>query len=180
MFRHMRSIVGSRAVDGAPGRSVAVGSIYAPGMAPLPMFPLGTVLLPSVYLPLHVFEPRYRELVQVCLDGNQEFGVVLIERGSEVGGGDQRVDVGTVAQIVEATRMPDGRWALGAVGTRRIRVRGVPPGSPVSVRAVNADPVDLEMGRRLLAHNAFFFFVSVQYSPCRGNGFPCSAGRPFV
>jgi len=102
---------------------VAVGSIYAPGMAPLPMFPLGTVLLPSVYLPLHVFEPRYRELVQVCLDGNQEFGVVLIERGSEVGGGDQRVDVGTVAQIVEATRMPDGRWALGTVGTRRIRVR---------------------------------------------------------
>jgi Lon protease-like protein len=70
-----------------------------------------------------VFEPRYRELVQVCLDGNQEFGVVLIERGSEVGGGDQRVDVGTVAQIVEATRMPDGRWALGTVGTRRIRVR---------------------------------------------------------
>jgi uncharacterized protein len=60
--------------------------------------------------------------VQVCLDGDQEFGVVLIERGSEVGGGDQRSHVGTVAQIIEAAQMPDGRWALGTVGTRRIRV----------------------------------------------------------
>src|SRR3954447_18112242 len=92
-------------------------------MATLPMFPLGGVLLPSVYLPLHVFEPRYRELVQVCLDGDQEFGVVLIERGSEVGGGDQRVDVGTVARIVEAPQMPEGRGALGTVAPRRIRVR---------------------------------------------------------
>jgi Lon protease-like protein len=89
----------------------------------MPMFPLGTVLFPSAYLPLHVFEPRYRELVATCLAGEREFGVVLIERGSEVGGGDQRVDVGTVARIVEATELPDGRWALATVGTRRIRVR---------------------------------------------------------
>ena len=94
------------------------------------MFPLGGVLLPSVYLPLHVFEPRYRELVQVCLDGDQEFGVVLIERGSEVGGGDQRCHVGTVARIIEAAQMPDGRWALGTVGTRRIRVREWLPDEP--------------------------------------------------
>ena len=99
-------------------------------MATLPMFPLGTVLLPSVYLPLHVFEPRYRELVATCLAGDQEFGVVLIERGSEVGGGDQRVDVGTVARIVEAAELPDGRWALGSVGTRRIRVTEWLPDDP--------------------------------------------------
>ena len=86
------------------------------------MFPLGSVLFPSVYLPLHVFEERYRALVQDCLDGPGEFGVVLIERGSEVGGGDIRTTVGTVARINEATRFDDGRWALGAVGTRRIRV----------------------------------------------------------
>ena len=86
------------------------------------MFPLGSVLFPSVYLPLHVFEERYRALVQDCLDGPGEFGVVLIERGSEVGGGDLRTPVGTVARINEATRFDDGRWALGAVGTRRIRV----------------------------------------------------------
>ena len=86
------------------------------------MFPLGTVLLPGAYLSLHVFEPRYRELVQTCLDGTPEFGVALIERGSEVGGGDARFDVGCVARIVEAVTLPDGRCELGTVGARRIRV----------------------------------------------------------
>jgi len=86
------------------------------------MFPLGTVLLPSGVLPLHVFEPRYRRLAEDCLEGVPEFGVVLIERGSEVGGGDQRTQVGTVARIVEAATFDDGRYALGTVGVRRIRV----------------------------------------------------------
>lgn len=88
----------------------------------LPMFPLGSVLVPTMVLPLHVFEPRYRLLVRDCLDGTPEFGVVLIQRGSEVGGGDVRTDVGTVARMVEAAEMPDGRFALHCVGTRRIRV----------------------------------------------------------
>jgi uncharacterized protein len=86
------------------------------------MFPLGTVLFPHALLPLHVFEPRYRELTEQALAGTPEFGVVLIERGSEVGGGDSRFDVGTVARIVEAGRMPDGRYVLTTVGTQRIRV----------------------------------------------------------
>lgn len=90
----------------------------------LPMFPLGRVLFPHGALSLHVFEDRYRALVDHCLDeaNEPEFGVVLITRGSEVGGGDVRADVGTVARIVEAGRFPDGRWALACAGTRRIRV----------------------------------------------------------
>jgi Lon protease-like protein len=88
----------------------------------LPMFPLGSVLVPGLLLPLHVFEPRYRQLVRDCLAGDGEFGVVLIERGSEVGGGDVRTDAGTVARIVQADEMPDGRFAVGAVGVRRLRV----------------------------------------------------------
>jgi Lon protease-like protein len=95
--------------------------VIEPG--PAAMFPLGTVLFPSAYLPLHVFEPRYREMVRACLDGDACFGVTLIERGSEVGGGDVRTSVGTLARIVEAAELPDGRWALGTVGTERIRVR---------------------------------------------------------
>jgi Lon protease-like protein len=87
------------------------------------MFPLGCVLFPSAVLPLHIFEPRYKALVHTCLEGDREFGVVLIERGSEVGGGDVRTDVGTVARIVQAEQTSDGRWALVAVGVRRIRVR---------------------------------------------------------
>jgi uncharacterized protein len=92
------------------------------GADPAAMFPLGTVLFPSAFLPLHVFEPRYRELVRVCLDGDGSFGVALIERGSEVGGGDVRTTVGTRARIIEAREMPDGRWALGTLGTERLRV----------------------------------------------------------
>jgi len=88
----------------------------------LPMFPLGTVLFPSLVLPLHVFEPRYRALARDCLEGDHRFGVVLIERGSEVGGGDVRFRVGTVARIVEAAELPDGRFALSTVGVERIRV----------------------------------------------------------
>jgi Lon protease-like protein len=96
----------------------------------MPMFPLGTVLFPFGVLPLHVFEDRYRALVEVCLAGDHEFGVVLIERGSEVGGGDTRFDVGTVARIVEAGRFPDGRYALLTHGTARLRVREWLPDDP--------------------------------------------------
>jgi Lon protease-like protein len=96
--------------------------VGVPGKA-LPMFPLGTVLFPDAVLPLQVFEPRYRELTETCLRGDGRFGVVLIERGFEVGGGDTRFSVGTVARIVEAARTPDGRYLLATVGTDRFRVR---------------------------------------------------------
>lgn len=117
-------------------------------MAVLPMFPLGSVLLPSVFLPLHVFEPRYRALVHDCLDGTGEFGVTLIERGSEVGGGDVRTMVGTVARIVEAIELDDGRWGLGTVGTRRIRVGRWLPDDPYP-RAEVEDWVDPPPSRDL-------------------------------
>src|SRR5215475_10761205 len=96
----------------------------------LPMFPLGSPLLPFAPLPLHVFEPRYRTLLADCLAGSREFGVVLIERGSEVGGGDQRFDVGTVARIADVVPFADGRSALTAVGTSRLRVLEWLPENP--------------------------------------------------
>jgi hypothetical protein len=94
------------------------------------MFPLGTVLLPHAHLPLHIFEPRYRALVKDVLAGDGEFGVVLIERGQEVGGGDARFEVGTVARIVQTAELPDGRWLLDAVGTERFRVTEWLPEDP--------------------------------------------------
>ena len=90
---------------------------------PMPMLPLGTVLFPHAALPLHLFEERYRALAETCLRGDGRFGVVLIERGFEVGGGDQRFGVGTVAHIVEAARTPDGRYLLATVGTERFRIK---------------------------------------------------------
>ena len=109
------------------------------------MFPLGSVLFPSIFLPLHIFEPRYRSLARHCLDGDREFGVVLIERGSEVGGDDVRTSVGTVARIIEAAELDDGRWLLGTVGTRRIRVREWLPDDPYP-RAEVEDWDDIDRG----------------------------------
>jgi Lon protease-like protein len=102
----------------------------------LPMFPLGTVLLPFAHLPLHIFEPRYRALVRDVLAGDGEFGVVLIERGQEVGGGDVRFGVGTVARVVQTAELPDGRWLLDAVGTERFRVSQWLPDDPYPLAMV--------------------------------------------
>ena len=106
-------------------------------MRVLPMFPLGTVLFPHMILPLHVFEERYRVLTRHCLDGEREFGVVLIERGSEVGGGDERFSVGTIARIMDAAELPDDRWVLVTTGTRRIIVERWLPDSPHPWAEVN-------------------------------------------
>jgi uncharacterized protein len=107
-----------------------------------PMFPLGTVLFPHGVLPLRVFEPRYRAMVTHCLDHDARFGVVLIERGSEVGGGDTRFRVGTVAQIVQAARTPDGRFSLATVGTERIDIVDWLPDDPYP-RAIVRTRVDV-------------------------------------
>jgi Lon protease-like protein len=117
------------------------------------MFPLGTVLFPYVRLPLHVFELRYRALVRDCLRNQKEFGVVLIERGSEVGGGDDRFGVGTVAQIIESAELPDGRWVLEAVGTRRIRIATWLPDDPypLALAADAPDPDEAAVDAALLA-----------------------------
>jgi len=87
------------------------------------MFPLGSVLFPGGALPLHIFEPRYQALVRDCIDAPEhEFGVVLIDRGREVGGGELRRDVGVIARMVQVAQLADDRFAVVAVGTRRIRV----------------------------------------------------------
>lgn len=122
----------------------------------LPMFPLGTVLLPFAHLPLHIFEPRYRALVKDVLAGDGEFGVVLIERGQEVGGGDVRFGVGTVAKIMQTAELPDGRWLLDAVGTERFRITEWLPDDPyplAMIEALDDEPsaVDAEAADRRAA-----------------------------
>ncbi|MCU1368289.1 MAG: peptidase family protein [Ilumatobacteraceae bacterium] len=110
-------------------------------MAIMPMFPLGSVLLPGAVLPLHVFEPRYRQLVQDCLASPEhEFGVVLITRGLEVGGGDVRCSVGTVARMIQVAELDDGRYALVTVGTRRVQVVEWLPDDPYPQAVVDELP----------------------------------------
>ena len=104
------------------------------------MFPLGTVLVPSGVLPLRVFEPRYRHMLEDLLPGNREFGVVLIERGSEVGGGEVRSRIGTMARILEARESGDGHWAVVAMGLQRIMVERWLPDDPYPMAEVRPFP----------------------------------------
>jgi uncharacterized protein len=91
-------------------------------MSRLPMFPLGSVLFPAMPLPLRVFEERYLTMLSKILpDEPSEFGVVLIERGQEVGGGERRFPIGTIAQITELDAAEEF-VVLVAEGTRRIEV----------------------------------------------------------
>lgn len=120
------------------------------------MFPLSTVLFPHAALPLHVFEPRYQALVADCLVGRGEFGVVLIERGPEVGGGDARHAVGTVARMELASPLPEGRWMLMTRGTLRVRVLEWLPDDPYPVAIVEelasgSDDVDRTLLDRAVA-----------------------------
>lgn len=104
------------------------------------MFPLESVLLPGMVLALHVFEPRFRALVHTALLDDSTFGVVLIERGREVGGDDVRFDIGCRAVIVDAKEQPDGRWHIFAVGVDRLRVLEWLPDDPFPRAIVQAMP----------------------------------------
>lgn len=87
----------------------------------LPLFPLNVVLFPGMILPLCIFEPRYRLMIATCLEEKRSFGVVRLRLDSPVG---QEVSygVGTVAQMLEAERLPDGRYTILTVGQTRFKV----------------------------------------------------------
>jgi len=88
----------------------------------LPLFPLNVVLFPGGYLPLHIFEERYRLMMRHCLEGDRRFGVVLISSGSDVGDPAVPETVGTIAVIDEVRTLDDGRMLIGVKGERRFRI----------------------------------------------------------
>jgi Lon protease-like protein len=82
----------------------------------LPLFPLDLVLLPGTPLPLHIFEPRYREMISECLDHNQHFGVL---RGKD----EELAEIGCTAEILTVTNQyPDGRMDIVTGGRVRFEV----------------------------------------------------------
>src|ERR687895_323865 len=89
----------------------------------LPLFPLHTVLCPGVALPLHIFEERYRLLVEHCVEHDEPFGVVLIRNGRDVGPLRGEVaEVGTTALIRQVGQYPDGRFDIVTIGGSRFRI----------------------------------------------------------
>jgi uncharacterized protein len=88
----------------------------------IPLFPLHTVLFPGQVLPLHIFEPRYRQMIGECLQHSAPFGVVLIKKGTEAGQAAEPVMVGTTARITHVQTLDDGRMNILTVGDTRFRV----------------------------------------------------------
>lgn len=104
----------------------------------LPLFPLNTVLFPGAKLPLHIFEPRYRQMIGECLDLDRPFGVVLIRAGVEAGGDARPHGVGTSARITDVERLEDGRFNIVCEGRERFRIHDTS-----SVRAYLLGDVEL-------------------------------------
>jgi Lon protease-like protein len=88
----------------------------------LPLFPLPVVLFPDAPLPLHVFEPRYRRMLEDCLAGDRRFGMIYLERGRaerDLPAG----QVGCVARVETVESLPDGRSNVAAIGVERFALR---------------------------------------------------------
>ena len=109
-------------------------------MTVMPMFPLGSVLFPSMPLTLRIFEERYLKLLGDLMSSDTpEFGVVLVSRGSEVGGGDQRMTIGTVASVTEIGTT-DEFLGLESFGSRRFRVNDWLPDDPYPIAEIDFIP----------------------------------------
>ncbi len=96
-------------------------------MSDIPLFPLNVVLMPGSPLPLHIFEERYKQMVNECLEAGAEFGMVLAdETGTR--------SVGCMARIVELVeRYEDGRLVILVEGSRRFKLNDIMTGKPYYV-----------------------------------------------
>ncbi len=94
-------------------------------MLDLPLFPLNVVLFPGMRLPLHIFEDRYKAMINECLERRSPFGVLLVRPEEDAGTGARSYRVGTTAVITNVERLEDGRLNLVTVGVQRFRVLDV-------------------------------------------------------
>ncbi len=109
-------------------------------MPVMPMFPLSTVLFPAMPLSLRIFEERYLKLLgDLMFDANPEFGVVLIERGPEIGGGETRLGIGTLASVTDIGTL-DQFYGLESNGTQRFRVNAWLPDDPYPMADIDFIP----------------------------------------
>lgn len=89
----------------------------------IPLFPLGAVLFPYAEARLHVFEPRYKEMIEFCQEYDSNFGIVLIREGAESDPQPEPYMVGTAVRITGIERYEDGTMDVTVRGERRFRIR---------------------------------------------------------
>lgn len=106
----------------------------------MPMFPLGSVLMPAMPLSLRIFEERYLKLLGDLIgQENPEFGVVAIERGQEIGGGEKRLGFGTLASVTDIGTL-DQFYGLESIGSQRFRVNAWLPDDPYPMADIDLIP----------------------------------------
>jgi len=109
----------------------------------IPIFPLpNVVLFPNVFLPLHIFEPRYRKMVDDALNGDRIIGMVLLRPGWE-GNYDGRpavYPIGCAGVITHAERLPDGRFNIVLRGMEKFRITDEQDDAQYRIAAVDAVP----------------------------------------
>jgi Lon protease-like protein len=117
----------------------------------LRLFPLNTVLFPGAVLNLHIFEPRYKQMIAECLEGGEGFGVCLIREGDAAGDPDVMPhDVGTTAEIGDVTPLDNGRYYINTTGRRRFRVDRVVSREPYLTVEATFLPEDEPPDRRAI------------------------------
>lgn len=118
----------------------------------LPLFPLNTVLFPGMLLPLHIFEPRYRQMIQRCVEYGTPFGVVLIQQGSEALDSQPTYhEIGCTAKIVQVQKLKGGRMNIVAVGRERFRIQTHYQTHPYLSADVEINPFDMPHIKALLS-----------------------------
>lgn len=103
----------------------------------LPIFPLNTVLFPNSYMPLQIFEERYKTMLEDCESHDSKFGIVLIKSGVEVGEPATPFSIGTVARLVEVNRVAGGKIFISVQGEQRFEINEVTQNRPYMIADVN-------------------------------------------
>jgi len=143
----------------------------------VPMFPLGSVFLPGDIVPLRIFEPRYIEMMQQMLAGQTEldmsFASVLIARGSEVGGQDQRRRLGVVVHVEQCVATPEGGYGIVGLASDVVEIdewlTDVPyPQAKITIRpdltSAEGSALDLQL-RIQVAADAIDQMLQQMYGP---------------
>ncbi|MEZ4518885.1 MAG: LON peptidase substrate-binding domain-containing protein [Chloroflexota bacterium] len=133
-------------------------------MHELPLFPLNTVLFPGMPLPLHIFEDRYKAMIQFCLQENQPFGVVLIKEGVAEGGPLARPHlIGCTAEIAQVENLDEGRLLIMSIGRERFRVTRLQYEKPYLVGLVETAPIIQDDPDLLRSESAELFPLVREY-----------------
>ena len=116
-------------------------------MYKLPLFPLNTILFPGMPLHLHIFEERYKKMMNLCIAEEKPFGVVLIKSGQEAGDTAEPYSVGCTAHIDHVQPLKDGRMNMAAVGHTRFKIHELNHDEPYLVGVVEDLPFETTLAK---------------------------------